>query len=83
MTFEEYVSALTEALELTTIDGFDRSKGLMDELGLDSLEAFELVLATEELAGLSEPSSTIPAIFTLSDAYQYYLKCQERAALMG
>ena len=45
---------------------------LYDELGLDSLSAFRLVLFCETLAGADFPPDTIPPIFTVGDAYDYY-----------
>jgi len=72
MTFDEYVARLFKALHLERTGSFDRSDDLYETVGLDSLQAFELILFTEELAGLSVPPSEIPMIFTLGDAYSYY-----------
>jgi len=72
MTFDEYVDRLFTALHLERTESFERSDDLYETVGLDSLQAFELVLFTEEIAGLSAPPSEIPMIFTLGDAYSYY-----------
>jgi acyl carrier protein len=44
---------------------------LYDELGLDSLEAFRLVILIEDLAGVDFPPATTPMLWTLRDAYTY------------
>ena len=71
--FEEYVSRLFEALDIEVRSGYTQDSGLYDDIGLDSLQAFELVIFTEELAGLTMPPPFIPMIFTLGDAYTYFL----------
>jgi acyl carrier protein len=48
------------------------STGLYDELGLDSFEAFRLLLLIEELAGVDFPTDTLPELWVVGDAYRYY-----------
>lgn len=47
---------------------------LTDDLGLDSLDHFDLVLFSEELAGTVDPAadSDFPLLVTVEDAYTYY-----------
>jgi acyl carrier protein len=45
---------------------------LVEDLELDSLQALELVVLTEDMAGLVVPPETEPLIFTLGDAFEYY-----------
>lgn len=50
---------------------------LYDEVGLDSFQALELVLLSEQLAGLYAAVMDIPIILSLGDAYGYYTACFE------
>jgi acyl carrier protein len=45
---------------------------LYDELGLDSFDAFMLLLLIESLAGVDFPPDTPPALWTLGDGFNYY-----------
>jgi acyl carrier protein len=63
------------------LTGYADTTSLFDELGLDSMNAFELIIITEQLAGLSVPLPDLPPIFTLGDAYAYYLAALESARL--
>ena len=55
------------------------STGLFDELGLDSFDAFRMILFLEELAAIDVPPDDIPPIFTVSDAYGYYAQLRDIA----
>lgn len=50
----------------------ERSTGLYDDLGLDSFDAFRLMLFSEDIAGLILPPEEMPPLFTVGDAYDYY-----------
>lgn len=80
VTFEEFCRAVSREVQLPTIVDMDPSMRLFDDIGMDSFGSFELVLATEELAGLSAPPSQVPEIHTLGDAYAYFLKCRADVA---
>lgn len=60
---------------LVPLDGINPSTGLFDEIGLDSLQAFEMIVIIEGAAELMVPPPELPVIFTISDAYSYYLMC--------
>jgi acyl carrier protein len=47
--------------------------GLFEELGLDSLGAFQLLVVIESLAGVEIPPREPPLLLTLTDAHRYYL----------
>jgi acyl carrier protein len=82
LSFGRFCRQLFALLEIDVNEEIACSTGLFDELGLDSLQAFELVLATEELADVAVSSSreawsatctdSSPSIFTLGDAFAYY-----------
>jgi acyl carrier protein len=46
--------------------------GLYDDVGLDSFQAFELLIVIETAAGLDVPPADLPVILTMGDAYSYY-----------
>lgn len=46
--------------------------GLFDDWGLDSLQAFQLIIIIEGIAEVAVPPPSIPEIFTVGDAYEYY-----------
>ena len=78
LEFEEYVARVTEFLDVPAPTTLDRDSGLYEDLGIDSLQAFELLIITEQLAGLSALPPSIPAIYTLGDAYDYYVASKAR-----
>ena len=82
LEFEEYVARVTKLLDVPAPTTLDRDYGLYENLGIDSLQAFELLIITEQLAGLSVPPPSIPAIFTLGDAYDYYVVSKAAAREM-
>jgi acyl carrier protein len=78
LSFREYCERIFRLLDLATPDRIDPETRLFEELALDSLQAFELVVATEQLAGRDVPPPELPAIWTIGDAYRYY--CDSAAA---
>ena len=50
----------------------DAETDLYAELGLDSFDAFRMLLFCETLAGVDFPPESIPEIYRVGDAYQYY-----------
>lgn len=58
---------------------YKRATRIFDDLDLDSLEALELLVIVESLAGLMVPPEETPLIFTLGDAYNYYQQARIEA----
>ncbi|MDA8103514.1 MAG: acyl carrier protein [Nitrospiraceae bacterium] len=73
LAFDQYVSALVHELGLSLKVVATEATGLHDELGLDSFSTFELIVVTEQLADVRLPPPEVPPLFTLGDAYAYYL----------
>ncbi|MDQ3096092.1 MAG: acyl carrier protein [Actinomycetota bacterium] len=48
---------------------------LQDELGVDSLQVYELIVIVEGLACTFLPPAETPQLRTLADAYDYYWAC--------
>ena len=51
---------------------------LYDDWGVDSLQAFQMIVIVESMAGVLVPPEHIPELFTVGDAYGYF--CTLRAA---
>jgi len=80
-SFDEYCERLAAVLEFPSNVKLDQATNLQDDLELDSLGTFELVVVTENLAGLVVPLvDDVPPIWTLGDAYDYYLKAVKGAS---
>jgi acyl carrier protein len=71
---------MSEILELDP-QGINVESGLYDDWGLDSLQAFELIIMSEQLAGLAVPPAEIPDMYSAGDAYGYYQRCLSEARL--
>jgi len=57
-----------------------REVGLFDDLALDSLQTFQLVILIEESAGLMVPPEFPPEMYTIGQAFDYYLQAARLAA---
>lgn len=67
--FGHKVAALLDIEPPVHISPYD---GLFDDWGLDSLQAFQLIIIIEGIAEVAVPPPSIPEIFTVGDAYDYY-----------
>jgi acyl carrier protein len=68
----DFVSHVIDLLEIERPDVVTPNMGLFDDLGLDSLQAFQLLVVIESLAGVDVPPPELPAMYTMQDAYDYY-----------
>lgn len=81
LTFEEFASRLGGRLGIEGLESTNPALGLYDDLGLDSLQAFSMLIIVENMADSLVPLMEIPALFTIGDAYSYYQKL--RAAVLA
>lgn len=72
LIFESYTSQLLAALDIHWEDEAHAGT-LLEDVGMDSMDLFELVVFTERIAGLEIPPDQIPDLMTLGDAYNYYI----------
>lgn len=77
LTFEGFCDALGDRMELTLPSDLGRS--LTDDLEIDSLRLFEMIVVVEGIAYLEVPPEDLPELLTLGDAYTYYRQCLELA----
>lgn len=71
LTFDEFSRRLCGSFGLATV-GISTNTSLWDDLGLDSVQAMQVLLSIEEWAEVLLPPEEIPALMTLGDAYDYY-----------
>jgi hypothetical protein len=72
MDLDRFVQRLREDFDLDLPQDAAAHDDLYDTPGFTSLEAYELLLATEELAGADAPPIEAPPLRTLADAFAYY-----------
>jgi acyl carrier protein len=77
LDFPDFVGRLQVELHLDVPDPPTPEVGLFDDLELDSLGAFELVVTVEDLAAADIPPMDPPEMYTLGDVYAYYLQLTE------
>jgi acyl carrier protein len=80
MEFADFARLVVEHLDLEHEGPWYPWTGLYDDLGVDSFQAFQLILVLEAAAGLDLGPDELPPIYTLGDAYEYYRSAQAMAA---
>lgn len=63
---------VAEALDVELASPPGATDDLFGDCGLDSLQAFQLLVLLEDMADIARPPLEIPEIYTLGDAYAYY-----------
>lgn len=71
-TIDEFSRVVARLLEIEIVGEISPSDSLFDEWALDSLQAFQLIIVIEAIAGVDVPPPALPEIFTVGDAYGYY-----------
>lgn len=74
LEFQAFCTRITDGLSLDCREDLAESASLYDDLLLDSLETFHLVVLTESLSGIAIPPESIPPLFTIGDVYAYYVQ---------
>lgn len=77
MNLEEFCERVLMLLELQGAGDFGLDDSLYDTIGLDSFQAFQLIIIVESLAGVDVPPVELPEMFTLRDAFGYYSLLRE------
>lgn len=81
MRVEEFVEKLRPMLSFGLPDVVNPYDSLSDDLAIDSIQVFEVMILTEALADCLIPPDELPVLGTFADAYEYYWRCvteQER-----
>jgi acyl carrier protein len=71
LEYEPFARRVVDMLELAASELPNAEASVYEELGLDSLQAFQLIIVIESLADVT-PIDDLPAIYTMRDAYNYY-----------
>jgi acyl carrier protein len=72
MDLDQFVARLRGDFALEIPEGMGAHDDLYDIPGFSSLDAYEVLLAAEELAGADAPPLDAPPIRSLADAFGYY-----------
>ena len=68
--FDEFVAIICEQLSLSPADIRPESK-IKDDLGADSLDVLQLLMALEDEKGIVIPDEVLPALVTVGDIVAY------------
>jgi acyl carrier protein len=80
---DEFVQRLRDRFHIAIPAEATAHDNLHDALGFDSLAVFELLFATEALAGIQVPPVDTPPIRTLNDAFEYYQLLRRAVSAAG
>jgi acyl carrier protein len=73
LAFDQFSERLLRSLRVPLPrEGISPATLIFEDLGLDSIQAFEMILVTEEIAETLIPPAELPPMFTLGDVYAYY-----------
>lgn len=67
---EKLKNLIAQNLDINT-DGVTEGSSFKDDLGIDSLDLFELVMAMEEEFGIEIPSEDLGNMSTVGDVIEY------------
>jgi acyl carrier protein len=67
-----FCTQVVSLLEIEPSQAVNPYDDLYSIVGLDSLQAFQLIIIIESLANCDVPPMDIPGIYTFHDAYEYY-----------
>ena len=70
MVFEQVKESLAEILS-KDMDMIDMDTKLVDELGVDSIDSVELIMAVEEVYDITIPEEDAMAMKTVGDVVEY------------
>lgn len=74
MDHATFTSKIAELLYLDVADlDLSPTASLYNDWALDSLSAFQLIVLIEALAGADVPPAQIPDLYTVGDAYTYFV----------
>lgn len=69
---EELYGLIVELLEIEAPEPVGPTTRLIEDLGLDSLALFQVLLTLEALANVEETPQEVPELATLGECFAYY-----------
>jgi len=79
MSFEQFVHRLRSLWRVEIPAGVNPYASLFEDLGSDSMQAFELLIIIEGLADCMVPPMEVPEMYTLADTFDYFKLLREIA----
>src|SRR6478735_7763981 len=79
LSYDDFTCRLLDLLALEVEGPVNPYDGLYTELALDSFQALQLIVIIESLADAQVPPLDLPDLFTVQDAYDYYVSLREAA----
>ncbi|MHB1570904.1 MAG: acyl carrier protein [Solirubrobacteraceae bacterium] len=77
---EIVIRALTQVAPDVDPAAIDPNQDLAEQLDIDSMDFLNIVVAIDELTGISIPERDYPKLSTLDDAVDYLMRAHARAA---
>lgn len=77
--YEAFSERIAELIGIDVQPPLNPYDGLYTDLGLDSLQAFELIIIIETLAD-AVPLDDVPELYTMQDAFEYYAHLSRESA---
>ena len=71
MEFEKLQEIIADVMNIEDKDMITQDSAFVDDLGADSLDIFELVMALEEEFGVEIPSEDLENVNTVGDVISY------------
>ena len=71
MEFEKLQEIIADVMNIEDKDMITQDSAFVDDLGADSLDIFELVMALEEEFGVEIPSEDLEHVTTVGDVINY------------
>lgn len=78
LVYNDFSQRICEALSVDAGQPIEVAASLYNDLGLDSFQAFQLIVVIESLAAVSIPPAELPYLYTMEDAYSYYCSLIDR-----
>lgn len=75
--FSAFVDRVRSITSFDIPEGVQPTVSLVDELAIDSIQVYELMVISEGLAGCLFPPPDLPTLLTLGDVYEYYTACRD------
>lgn len=72
LDFDAFAARVLKFLSLAVTKPPAPDDDLYNYLGIDSLQAFQLIVAVEAMAGTDVPPADFPELYTLGDAFDYF-----------
>ena len=72
LSLNDFLDRIIDMIQVDPDDHHDAGASLYADWAIDSLQAYQLVIAIEALADVDVPPDFVPELFTPADLYDYY-----------